>query len=171
MTEPLVHCSHDAMVMADLLSPHPRNPNTHPQSQVELLAKIIKRTGWRAPITVSTLSKHIVKGHCRLLAAKHLNLEQVPVDYQDYETEEDELADLLADNRLAELAEIDKQILANGLAFLEDAGFDLEYAGWENDAQGDMELPELLDPEEIPDRSERARIVVVCDDQDLDEIA
>ncbi|MDP7011615.1 MAG: hypothetical protein QF685_09565 [Verrucomicrobiota bacterium] len=39
---------------AEELVPNPRNPNTHSAAQVELLAKIIRHRGWRAPITVSS---------------------------------------------------------------------------------------------------------------------
>jgi hypothetical protein len=45
---------------------NPRNPNVHPERQIELLAKIISAQGWRAPITVSTRSGFVVRGHGRL---------------------------------------------------------------------------------------------------------
>lgn len=49
----------------------------------------------------------IVKGHGRLEAAKRLGRREAPVEFQDYESEAAELADLLADNKIAELASID----------------------------------------------------------------
>ena len=64
-----VYCAYDEEIAISELKPNPRNPNTHPKEQIELLAKIIKKTGWRSPITVSTLSGMIVKGHGRLMAA------------------------------------------------------------------------------------------------------
>ena len=113
MSEILVHCAFDKMVAIEELRPNPRNPNTHPKGQIELLAEIIKKTGWRSPITVSTLSGMIVKGHGRLMAAELLGCKTVPVDFQDYENESLELADLMADNRIAELSEIDNKKLLN----------------------------------------------------------
>jgi len=101
-----IHCAFDEIVDTAALIPNPRNPNQHPENQIHLLAKIIKAQGWRAPITVSTRSGFIVRGHGRLLAAQHLGLEQVPVDRQDYTSEAEEWADLIADNRISELAEL-----------------------------------------------------------------
>lgn len=104
--------------------------NKHPDKQIALLAKIIRNQGWRQPITVSKRSGFIVKGHGRFQAAKVLNVELVPVEYQDYETEAAEYADLLADNRIAELAEPDADMIDDLLkdAMFED--FDLELTGF-----------------------------------------
>lgn len=49
-----VYCAFDEIIDVAELVPNPRNPNKHPESQIQLLAKIIKAQGWRAPITVST---------------------------------------------------------------------------------------------------------------------
>jgi ParB-like chromosome segregation protein Spo0J len=68
MTTATVHCVYDKMVPIAKLKPNPANPNKHPASQVELLAKIISAHGWRAPITVSNRSGLIVRGHGRLEA-------------------------------------------------------------------------------------------------------
>lgn len=106
-----VYCAFDKIVPVEELTPNPKNPNQHPENQVELLAKVIKAQGWRAPVTVSTRSGMIVRGHGRYLAGKLLGC-PAPVDYQDYATEADEMADLVADNRIAELAEMDKKMLA-----------------------------------------------------------
>lgn len=106
-----VYCAFDKIVPVGDLVPNPKNPNQHPEDQLELLAKIIRVQGWRAPVTVSTLSGMIVRGHGRYLAGKLIGC-PVPVDYQDYATEADEMADLVADNRIAELAEMDKKMLA-----------------------------------------------------------
>lgn len=103
-----VYCSFDKVVQIESLKQNPRNPNKHPAEQIKLLAEIIKLNGWRQPITVSNLSGFIVKGHGRLMAAQLAGLKEVPVDYQEYANDGEEMADLLADNRVSELAEIDK---------------------------------------------------------------
>lgn len=103
-----VFCAHDAIVAIEKLIPNPKNPNTHPDAQIQALGRIIRQTGWRAPITVSKRSGFIVKGHGRLAAAKLEGLTEVPVDYQNYTNEAEEYADLVADNRIAELAEPDE---------------------------------------------------------------
>jgi DNA modification methylase len=114
-----VYSAYDEIVKIENLKPNPKNPNQHPAEQIALLADIITRTGWRNTITVSTLTGYIVKGHGRLLAAEYAGFTEVPVEYQHYNTEADELADLVADNRLAELAEMDKARLAEIFATLD----------------------------------------------------
>ena len=107
-----VFCAFDEIVETETLKENPKNPNTHPEEQIKLLADIIKRTGWRAPITVSTRSGYIVKGHGRLKAAKLAGFESVPVEYQNFTSDDEENAALLADNRIAEFSEIDSKLLA-----------------------------------------------------------
>tara|TARA_B100002019_G_scaffold293349_1_gene320328 strand:- start:958 stop:1500 length:543 start_codon:yes stop_codon:yes gene_type:complete len=106
-----VYCRYDEIVGVEELVPNPKNPNEHPDNQVELLGKIIKHQGWRQPITVSKLSGFIVKGHGRLQASINLGLNKVPVEYQEYENEASEYADLIADNRIAELSQMNQQVV------------------------------------------------------------
>lgn len=61
-----IHCAYDDLADITTLVPNSRNPNQHPQKQIELLAKIIKNQGWRAPITVSNRSGFVVRGHGQL---------------------------------------------------------------------------------------------------------
>lgn len=125
-----VHCAHDKMVLLKSLVPNPKNPNHHPKKQIELLARIIGETGWRAPITVSNRSGMIVRGHCRFAAASELGAELVPVDYQDYDSDEAEIADLLADNRIAELAEWDVEALDGIIDGFDFDTMDIEMTGF-----------------------------------------
>jgi len=108
----MIHCAYTDLVDIASVVPNPRNPNHHSDKQVELLAKVIKAQGWRAPITVSNRSGFIVRGHGRLMAAQLLGLDTVPIDRQDYESEAAEYADLIADNRIAELSDIDNNHVA-----------------------------------------------------------
>ena len=134
-----VHCAHDELVDVVNLIPNPRNPNKHGDKQVALLAKIIRHQGWRAPIVVSKRSGFIVTGHGRLEAAKLLNVQTVPVNRQDFATEADEWAHVIADNRIAELAEIDSGELSGLLKELEAAGVDLDLAGFDAEALVEVE--------------------------------
>jgi ParB-like chromosome segregation protein Spo0J len=101
-------CSYDELVPLNKIVPNPKNPNRHPDRQVELLAKIIDYQGQRAPIVVSKRSGFIIKGHCRLEALKSLKWSEAAVDYQEYESEAQEYADMVADNKIAELAQYDE---------------------------------------------------------------
>jgi len=144
-----VLCAHDALADVTQVNPNPRNPNTHPPAQIELLARVIAASGWRAPITVSTRSGMVVRGHGRLLAAQHAGWAQVPVDMQDYPDEATELADLLADNRLAELAEMDRGMLRDVLLDLDTGDVDLSMTGYDEEAL--EELMTAAPPSEMGD--------------------
>lgn len=136
-----VWCSFEKLVPVEEVTPNPRNPNTHPQRQIELLAKNIQHFGWRHPISVSRRSGQIVSGHGRLMAAKHLGLKIVPVDFQDFADENEELAVLVADNRLAELSTIDLNELEKIAASWKTENFDTLLAGFEP-----VDLETLLNP-------------------------
>jgi ParB-like chromosome segregation protein Spo0J len=155
-SKPLVNCAFDELVALEKLVPNPRNPNQHPQSQVALLAKVIAHQGWRSPVVVSTRSGFIVAGHGRYEAAKVLGLSAVPVDYQDFATEADEWAHLVADNRLAELAEADESALKGLLAELNAGDFDLDLAGFDAVALDALlaEPPQPEAPDEFPEVNE-----------------
>lgn len=156
-----VHCAHAKMVDVVELIPNPRNPNKHGDKQVAMLAKIIRHQGWRAPITVSKRSGFIVTGHGRLEAAKLLQVQTVPVDFQDFATEADEWAHLVADNRIAELAEIDSGELSGLLKELEASGMDLDLAGFDTEALMEVEgfdAPDSeVDAEPQEDKAEELR--------------
>ena len=133
-----VNCAFDKMVPIHKLVRNPRNPNTHSDEQIRILAKVIDYQGWRNPIVVSTRSGFIVKGHARLSAAEVLQLEEAPVDYQDYDSEAQEWADMLADNRIAELAEIDRTVLKDLIEELDTGAIDLELTGYTDQAIEDL---------------------------------
>lgn len=126
-----VYCSHDKIVSITKVVPNPRNPNIHPERQIEILSKIIQEQGWRQPITISNRSGFIVKGHGRYLAAVQFNANDVPVDYQDYENEAEEWADLIADNRIAELSNMNEDLLSDLLGEINDLDFDILLTGME----------------------------------------
>jgi DNA modification methylase len=126
-----IECAHDAIVSLSKLKPHPGNPNKHPEEQIRLLAKIIGLQGWRLPVVVSKRSGYIVAGHARLLAAKALKLKEAPVDYQDFASEAEEIAHLIADNRIAELAEMDRAALRELAEQIDSGVFDMELTGFD----------------------------------------
>lgn len=155
----MVHCKFTRLQAVADLTEHPRNPNGHPADQLRILANVIRETGWRQPVTISDRSGYIIKGHGRLQAAKMGDLTEVPVEVQHYTSEEEELADLIADNRLAEfaepensnVAEILKELQATAESFVELAGYEagdidllLATAEGESEAEGgEFEVPEM----------------------------
>ena len=147
-----VKCSYDKMVKVESLKVHPRNPNTHSPKQINLLAKIIDHHGFRNSIIVSNRSGFIVSGHGRLEASNMLGLKEVPVDFQDFDNVKDELAYLVADNRIAELAEIDKSELADIIGDIDSGDYDLELTGFELETV--EELMTACPPPELDDETE-----------------
>jgi len=121
------HCEYTELVDPKTLKPHPQNANKHPKSQVKALARVIARIGWRRCIVVSNRSGYIVAGHCSTLSGIELGC-QVPVDYQDFFSETEELDFLMADNIIPELAEWDALLKLSNLEELklEDISFDVE---------------------------------------------
>lgn len=152
----LVFCRFDDIVNVSSLKPNPENPNMHDAEQLELLGKIVKKTGWRAPITVSKRSGLITKGHGRRLAAIKAGLEYAPVEYQDYASEEEEHADLIADNRIAELAEMDDEKLSDLLRELDSIDdFDMDLTGFDEesllDMIGEQVTSDDIEEDEVPE--------------------
>ena len=153
-----VHCAHVKMVDVTDLKPNPRNPNQHGDIQVALLAKNIRALGWRHPIIVSTRSGFIVAGHARLAAANMLGCSTVPVDHQDFDTDADEMAYLIADNRIAELAEIDNAMIKDLLQELDTGEIDTDLTGFTPDALEELMLqaPPEIEEDDVPELQEKA---------------
>ena len=135
-----INCSYTKLVPIEELVKHPKNPNTHTPRQIDLLAKIIKMSGFRSPIVVSKRSGFIVKGHGRLESAIKAGLKQVPVDIQEYESEAEEYADMIADNRIAELSEMNPDTLIELIGELGEVDFDVDLTGFE-----EYDIDQLID--------------------------
>lgn len=132
--EPIkIHCSYDKMVDIESLKPNPKNPNKHPEEQIRLLSNIIKAHGVRTCIQVSNQTGFIIRGHGRYLAMKKLGLTKVPVNYQDYNSPAEELADLVADNKIAELSFLENKTIKDIWSDLEAANYDIQLTGMSNE--------------------------------------
>lgn len=154
-----IKCAYKELVDVDKLKPNPKNNNKHPENQIKRLAKIIEFQGQRAPIIVSKRSGFIVKGHGRLEAIKKLGWEKCAVDYQDYETDEQEYADMIADNQIATWAEFDVQMVLDELPTL-----DLN-----EDMLGMLKIPEVKEKEQKDISGEIAdifEVVIECEDEE-----
>src|SRR5713101_3192269 len=84
----------------DKLIPYARNPRTHSDAQVGQIADSIQAFGFNNPILVDTQAG-IIAGHGRLLAARKLQLREVPVIVLDHLTDARKRAYIIADNQLA----------------------------------------------------------------------
>ena len=112
------------------LIPYARNARTHSEEQVALIAGSIREFGFANPVLVDG-ENGIIAGHGRLLAARKLGLEQVPVIELAHLTPTQKQAYILADNKLAERAGWDQALLALEVGELAELGVDLASLGFE----------------------------------------
>ncbi|HET7125344.1 MAG TPA: ParB/Srx family N-terminal domain-containing protein, partial [Bradyrhizobium sp.] len=98
-------------VSPDWLGPYPGNARSHSRKQIKLIAKSIKRFDFINLIIV-TDDFEVVTGRGRLEAAKSLGMELVPIVALSSLSEGDIKAIRTADNRMAELSNWDRDILA-----------------------------------------------------------
>lgn len=137
----------------DALTPYERNAKIHPDAQVEHIANSIREFGFRQPLVVDK-DGVVVIGHGRLMAAKKLGLESVPVTYADDLTDEQIKALRLADNKTNE-SPWDFSALEEELAELDemfemaDFGFGDEPDGEESDVSDVQE--DDFDEENVPE--------------------
>jgi len=121
------------------IKPYEKNPRLN-DAAVDAVAESIRRFGFRQPIVVDA-DGVIVCGHTRWRAAQKLGLAEVPVHVATDLTPEQIRAYRIADNKTAELAEWNLELLPIELAELKDAGIDWSLLGFDQD-----ELAMLLDP-------------------------
>lgn len=114
------------------LRPYPRNARTHSQKQIAQIAASIRTFGFNNPVLIDE-DGVIIAGHGRVAAAKTLGLDTVPVIRLDHMSEAQKRAYILADNKLAEKAGWDKEILAIELQNLIQINldFDISITGFE----------------------------------------
>jgi DNA modification methylase len=120
------------------LIPFAKNPRTHSDAQIAQIAASIAEFGINNPILVDTQAG-IIAGHGRLLAARKLQLKEVPVIVLDHLSEAQKRAYILADNQLALNAGWDEDLLRAELVALQEGEFNLNLIGFE-----DEELARLL---------------------------
>lgn len=135
----------------DRLVPHARNSRTHSEAQVAQIAGSIAEFGFVNPVLVGD-DGIIVAGHGRVLAARKLGLPEAPVVVLSHLTPTQRRALMIADNRIAENAGWDDQMLAAELSALRDENVDLELLGFDEDDL-DRLLAEQIGESEVADEA------------------
>ncbi len=143
MGSPAIFCKFDEMKPVADLKEHPKNRNRHGVDQINRLAKLYSTHGIRHPIIISKLSGFIVSGHARRLAAIEAKIEQMPVVYQDFKSEEAEYGFLISDNGISDWSFLDLGAIASDIKSFGDE-FDIEVLGMKNFT---LDLPEDFDAE------------------------
>ena len=112
------------------LRSYPNNARTHSKKQIRQIANSIAKFGFCNPVLIDD-AKQIIAGHGRVEAAKLLGVDAVPTCRLSHLSEADKRAYILADNRLAERAGWDRELLAIELQGLIDLDFEVELTGFE----------------------------------------
>lgn len=126
------------------LTPWANNSKTHSPEQVQQIARSVSEFGFTKPVVIDEFDT-VLAGHGARLAALELNLPSVPCVCVPRLTTEQKSAYVMADNRIAENAVWDNDMLRVELATLDDADFDLSLLGF-----SDREIDLLLQPVELP---------------------
>ena len=147
-------------VPVSALKPYDRNARTHSPKQIRQLAASIEEFGFTNPVLIDS-NRRIVAGHGRVDAAKLLGLDSVPVICLDDLTEAQIRAYVIADNKLAENAGWDRELLGLELKCLTELeiDFDATITGFEvaeiDVLVGELEVVADEDPaDEIPEVDE-----------------
>lgn len=115
------------------LKPYARNPRTHSPKQIQQIANSIRQFGFTNPVLIDA-DGGVIAGHGRIEAAKALGITQVPTIRLDRMTEAQKRAYIIADNKLAENAGWNRELLALELQYLTnlDLEFDATVTGFES---------------------------------------
>ena len=116
-------------VAIDLLKHHPRNAN---HGDVEAIKKSLAVNGWYGSVVANLTTKHILAGNHRVMAAKALGWETVPVQWVDV-TPEEELRILVVDNRTTRIGQDDTTKITDILAELSNTPIGLDGTGYSAD--------------------------------------
>ena len=145
------------------LIPYAANSRTHSDAQVAQIAASIREFGWTNPILVSD-KNDIIAGHGRLLAARKLGMEEVPVIVLDHLSKAQQRALVIADNQLALNAGWDMDMLKAEIEDLSLEDFNLELLGFDDDfLDGLLEtMPsvKLVDEDTVPEMPKTAKTIV-----------
>ena len=133
------------MVPIGKLIPYVNNARTHSEDQITKLRSSLREFGFINPILIDR-DYNVIAGHGRLAAAKAENFDEVPCVYVDHLTDAQKKAYILADNRMAEDAGWDEEMLRIEIEALKEQAFDLSLTGFDED-----EIASFFDDEEAQD--------------------
>ena len=117
-------------VNIDKLIPYARNARTHSKEQILQLRSSLREFGFVNPVIVDR-DFNIIAGHGRVIAAREEGLTEIPCVFAEHLTDAQKRAYILADNRLAQNAGWDEELLTLEFGELKDLGFDLNLTGFD----------------------------------------
>ena len=131
------HTTEMKMVKTSKLIPYVNNARTHSQEQVNKLRGSLREFGFINPVIIDA-DYNVIAGHGRLMAAKEEGIEEVPCVFVDYLTEAQKKAYILADNRYAQDAGWDEEMLRVEIEALEGMDFDVSFTGFDEQEIADL---------------------------------
>lgn len=131
------HTTEMRMVSTSKLIPYVNNARTHSQEQVNKLRGSLREFGFINPVIIDA-DYNVIAGHGRLMAAKEEGIEEVPCVLVDYLSEAQKKAYILADNRYAQDAGWDEELLRLEIESLEGMDFDVSLTGFNEDEIADL---------------------------------
>lgn len=154
------------------LIPYANNSRTHSDEQVNQIASSIKEFGFTNPVLIDEQGG-LIAGHGRVMAAKKLNLDEVPCIELKGLTEAQKKAYIIADNQLPLNAGWDFDMLKLELEALNEMEFDIDLLGFDDEFMND--LFETVDDEVEPelkedDYCEKFNVIVECNNENQQEI-
>ena len=133
----------------DDLIPYARNAKIHDENNINLIAGSIKSFGFNNPVLLDG-ENGIIAGHGRVLASKKLGIKQIPTIELQGLSDAEKRAYIIADIRLTEKSEWDKEILSLELQDLNELGIDLNIIGFNDEDLNNIiqeETPEVVEDE------------------------
>lgn len=125
------------LVPLSKLVPYVNNARTHSPEQITKLRSSLREFGFVNPVIIDQ-DFGIIAGHGRVMAAKEEGIEEVPCVFVDYLTEAQKKAYILADNRFAQDAGWDEELLRIEIESLQGADFDISLTGFDPDELTDL---------------------------------
>lgn len=125
------------LVPLSKLVPYVNNARTHSPEQITKLRSSLREFGFVNPVIIDQ-DYGIIAGHGRVMAAKEEGIEEVPCVFVDYLTEAQKKAYILADNRFAQDAGWDEELLRIEIEALQGADFDVSLTGFDPDELADL---------------------------------
>ena len=116
---------------------HVNNARTHSKEQILKLRSSLREFGFINPVIIDQ-EYNVIAGHGRLMAAKEEGIGEVPCVLVDYLTEAQKKAYILADNRFAQDAGWDEELLRLEIESLQDMAFDVSLTGFEDQEISDL---------------------------------
>ena len=125
------------LVSIDKLIPYVNNARTHNAEQINKLRASLREFGFINPVIIDG-DYNIIAGHGRVMAAKEEHIEEVPCVFADHLTPAQKKAYILADNRMAQDAGWDEELLRIEIEALQAEAFDVGLTGFEEQEIADL---------------------------------